>query len=413
MKVTGIIAEYNPFHNGHLHHLQEAKRLTGCDYLVIVLSGDFVQRGVPALTDKFSRAQMALACGADLVLELPAPYASGSAEYFAGGAVSLLEQLGVVDFLCFGSECGDLEMLGRAAKVLAEEPPAFRSALQEYLKSGYPFPAAREKAFLDVCGRDSADAASGLLSRPNNLLALEYLKALYQSGSKMQPVTVPRVDNYHETAVLDGFCSATSIRCALQGGGSVRELAACLPEAVVPILDEALAQKPQPSLDDYSDIFHYLLVKARSARELAVYLDVTPELANRMFALRGQFGKLTDFAHLVNGKQITYARILRCFAHMLLDIQTADVERRRVQGWHSYARILGFRKDSTALLSAIKKRSALPLVTKLADAPVKLSEEAWEALQTDLFASSVYHLTDPVREGQKPWAEFSREIVRM
>ena len=140
MRTVGLIAEYNPFHNGHAWHMQEAKRISGADFCIVVMSGNFVQRGAPALLDKYARTEMALSCGADLVLELPVPYALGSAEYFASGAVSLLDSLGVVDTLCFGSECGDLSFLQKTAEILTEEPKEYLSYLKENLKAGNTFP---------------------------------------------------------------------------------------------------------------------------------------------------------------------------------------------------------------------------------------------------------------------------------
>ena len=146
MRATGIIAEYNPFHNGHKYHLETSRKLTGADYTVVVMSGNFVQRGVPALLSKYDRAGMALRNGADLVLELPAFYACGSAEYFALGAVSLLDKLGVVDSLCFGSECGDIDALSKAGRFLADEPEEYRLRLNALLEQGHSFPTARALA---------------------------------------------------------------------------------------------------------------------------------------------------------------------------------------------------------------------------------------------------------------------------
>lgn len=146
MKITGLITEYNPFHNGHKYHIEQTRKLTGADAIIVVMSGNFVQRGVPAILPKHMRVKATLQVGASLVLELPVCYATGSAEFFAHGAISLLDQLGCVNSICFGSECGDINLLQEVAHVICEEPPAFQETLQSYLKSGDSFPLARQKA---------------------------------------------------------------------------------------------------------------------------------------------------------------------------------------------------------------------------------------------------------------------------
>ena len=191
MKVTGIIAEYNPFHQGHAYHLARARELTGADRLLVVMGGNFMQRGEPAIVDKYARAEMALKNGADLVLELPAAAATGSAEYFAEGAVELLDASGVVDALCFGSELGKLAPLEKAAALLLEEPEEYRQLLREELKRGKNFPEAREIAL------SAFFPERELLSAPNNILAIEYLKALKRRKSSIEAVTIPRLGNYH------------------------------------------------------------------------------------------------------------------------------------------------------------------------------------------------------------------------
>ena len=175
MKITGLITEYNPFHNGHQYHIEKAKKLTKADKVVVVMSGNFVQRGAPALLPKHLRAKMALKSGADLVIELPVFYACASAEYFAYGAVSLLHALRCVDSICFGSECGDLTLLQKAADIMAEEPDAYKHSLQSYLRDGYRFPLARQKAFQDFT---KEEGIASILEQPNNILGIEYLKAL-------------------------------------------------------------------------------------------------------------------------------------------------------------------------------------------------------------------------------------------
>ena len=190
MRVNGIISEYNPFHNGHKYLLTESKKATSADYTVIVMSGNFVQRGAPALINKYKRAEMALQNGADLVLELPKYYATASAEYFAMGGISLLDKLGVVTNLSFGSECGDLAVLEKIARILVEEPNDYTILLRENLKKGQSYPTARTNALLEY----NADFGEykDVLSSPNNILGIEYLKALLKRKSSIQPYTLLR-----------------------------------------------------------------------------------------------------------------------------------------------------------------------------------------------------------------------------
>lgn len=225
MKTAGIIAEYNPFHNGHRYQIEELRARTGADFVIIAMSGDFVQRGEPAVFDKYTRTRMALNAGADLVLELPAAFATSSAEDFAACGVALFDKLGVVDLLCFGSECGDVTALEPVARLLAKEPEGYGKLLQERLSKGDSFPKAREWAVTEWMKReintDGADMQA-LLSSPNNILGIEYMKALIRRGSSIDPYTIQRNGQGYNDSDIDavadgqGFASASAIRKALR-----------------------------------------------------------------------------------------------------------------------------------------------------------------------------------------------------
>ena len=221
--VTGIIAEYNPFHNGHAYQIQKARELTGCDFVVVVMSGDFVQRGAPALFDKYTRTKMALLGGADLVLELPVWASSASAEFFAAGAVSVLEGIGCTDFLCFGAEDEKLSKMQKAVELLANENTEFQKQLRDVLKTGLSFPAARKQALSGFLTEEE----SSILDKPNNILGIEYLKALKAKNSSIEPVIVKREgQGYHGQELSHGFASASGIRSALktwETGNSMRK----------------------------------------------------------------------------------------------------------------------------------------------------------------------------------------------
>jgi predicted nucleotidyltransferase len=440
MKTIGIIAEFNPFHNGHRHLLGEAKRLTGADYAVVVMSGDFVQRGAPALCKKYARAHMALLNGADLVVELPVVYATGSAEYFACGAVRLLDQLGVVDCLCFGSECGDIEMLKNAAASLAEESPAYRAVLQESLKQGHSFPTARAKAVDHISQSAPAPAVSPTephtvdslgqsnLALPNNILGLEYIRALDHFHSQIEPITIARQgSDYHDENITDGFCSATALRKVLldaRGCGSLPpQVAAHVPENTLSLYAGLL-----PSVlgeDDFSDLLHYKLLQEVNGRLTAVakqthpapterennfirYQDITADLSAKISKNIPRFTGYSDFIALLKSKDLTYTRLSRCLCHILLDIYSADVARYVKRGYVSYARVLGFRAEAAPLLRQIKKRAEIPLITKLAGARRVLDGESLQMLDKDIQAAHVYNIM-----ARFPTTEYTTKIGRV
>ncbi|NBK93254.1 nucleotidyltransferase [bacterium 1XD21-13] len=401
MKTTGIIAEYNPFHKGHAYQLRKAKELTGADYMVIVMSGPFTQRGLPALVDKYTRTKMALENGADLVLELPVPYASGSAEAFAQGAVALLDSLGCIDTLCFGSESGDLKALISYAKLFEEEPEDYKSLLKYHLKQGLPFPAARSRAaeeclhYTDhvcVCSREDADCRqeSELLYHPNNILGIEYCRALLSRRSKIRPVTLRRVSSgYHDTAMDTEFASASAIREAILREGLSKSVEAQLPNASFQILKEALKACPPVQVDAFSSILLYRLLTL-SREDLASFQDVSPDLAARIENHRFQFTCCSSFADLLKTKELTHSRITRALCHILLDLRQADLDALKADHWPVYLKPLGFRKSAGPLLAAIKGKSASPLLVKAADASSLLSPVPYTLFEKDVLASHIY-----------------------
>lgn len=375
MNITGIIAEYNPFHNGHAYQLERARSLTGADYLIVVMSGDYVQRGVPAVLEKHIRARFALENGADLVLELPVRWACASAMDFAFGAVKLLDTLNCVTHLCFGSESGSLSELTAAAQLLEQEPPAYRAVLQSALKSGLSYPAARQKAFSACAGDMNCAHSDDLLKTPNNILAVEYLRALLRLGSKIQPVTVARTsNNYHLDRLEDLYASATAIRSELLGG-SAEKTAPYVPRNVYPVLEDAVRKHTLLTEEDFSLLLCSRLLES-TPELLASCLDVTPALANRICNRRNHFTGFGQFAELLKTRETTRTRINRALLHILLQLESGS---RPPQ----HLKVLGFRRDASALLGRLKEHSSLPLVTR----PSLLSPET---CREDFRASSLY-----------------------
>ena len=363
MTTTALIAEYNPFHKGHEYHMQKARRATGADFLIVLMSGNFVQRGEPAVMDKFSRAQAAVLCGADLVLELPVCSACGSAEFFAQGAVSILNALGCVDYLCFGSESADLASLRTIADILSDEPPAYRQALKDALKTGVSFPKARETALRRVLSPD----LSSLLARPNDILAVEYLKALKKSQSPIVPIAVLRTGNHYRDTSLEGtFVSAKALRDLLKKTPNA-DIRAYVPIQTHPVLEQAFSRTYPVFADDFSPAMQYRLLLAQSFREFARCLDVSEDLARRIYRLRYEFTDLSSFAALVSARNYTQTHVMRALFHILLNLP-ADIT--YLDGC---ARILGMRSGAGELLHTIKNNGRLPLISKLADARAVIS----------------------------------------
>lgn len=389
MIVNGIVAEYNPFHKGHQYQLEDARRATGADYTVVVMSGNFVQRGAPAIIDKYTRTKMALSCGADLVLELPVYYACASAEYFAEGAVSLLDQLGAVDHLCFGSEEGSTDNLDVIARILAEEPEEYTMVLRDNLRKGLSFPTARMQALITY--DESLKEKEALLASPNNILGVEYLKTLYKRNSSMKPYTTPRQGaGYHDIDSESQLASATAIRRLMTGqhtnpSSDIHLTAEHIPEEALGILHnehrDSLASHSFITENAFSAQLHYKLL-SEASHGFTKYLDVSGDISDRINKHLYDFESFAQFTDLLKTKDTTHTRLSRCLLHILLGITNEHMTEYRSLGFVPYAKVLGFRKEAAPLLNTIKKNSKIPLITKLADSEQVLAT-FYEEAETD------------------------------
>lgn len=393
MKIAGLITEYNPFHNGHLYHIQKAKELTRADYLIVIMSGDFIQRGAPAFLPKDLRARMALCCGASLVIELPVRYATGSAELFAFGAVSLLDQLGCVDFLCFGSECGDVGKLQDLADFFSEESASFKNLLQNFLKAGHSYPSARKEAAAQMLEDSSL---CNILNEPNNILGIEYLKALKKRKSTISPITIRRQGaHYHDAIPHEKFSSASAIRRLFleMGADALSLLDDHVPKKVQNLCEKAYGIRFPVSANDFSLLLKYRLLR-ESPDSLLKWQDVSAPLANRIIRNREQFQNWEQFCDLLKTRELTYTRISRALLHICLEIPEPD---KSVPPF--YARILGFQKCAAPLLSLLKQKSSVPLITKLADTSFS-SDSADAMLQEDIQSADLYEsvITDKFQQ---------------
>lgn len=413
MKTVGLITEYNPFHNGHAYHIEKAKALTGADRVIVVMSGDFVQRGAPAVMPKHLRTESALLSGASLIIELPVCFSTGSAEFFAQGSISLLNQLGCVDSICFGSECGDIHVLKDIAQILVNEPAEYQTALRQALKDGASFPAARQAAL-----HIYSDKYSEILASPNNILGIEYLKALAKTHSKMEPFTIKRIGaGYHDMDIDGQFSSATAIRSDIYQLADVNSSSESIPlthiQTQVPSSCHELMKKNyQTRYPVKSDDFS-LLLKAKllseTADSLSHYLDISPELANRILRLRNNYLSFEQFCDLLKTKELTRSRISRSLIHVLLGITNDWLTAMKAPA--PYARILGFRKDHADLLGILKQTSVIPLVTSPARAV--LADTARQMLELDIYASDLYESVITDLYGTPFHNELTKQIIKI
>ena len=406
MNTVGIIAEFNPFHKGHQYIIEKAKAHTGCPRALIVMSGSFVQRGEPAFFDKWTRTKCALLNGADMVLELPVLFAVANAEIFATGSIKLLEDTGMVQALCFGSESGDLPAMQEAAKLMMNETEEFQRLLKQHLDEGMSYPAARSKALETI-----SQISSEFLSRPNHILGLEYLKALERSGSTIQPCTIRRKGNsYHDNSLQGEFASAAAIRKALLEENPT-EAFLQVPENIVDLLTREISLGTAPaSMEHLTGALHYKL-RTIAPEELHEILEVTEGLENRILrAIENEYF-VEDLVAYIKTKRYTRSKIQRILVHILLDIQAKETDYFLKKKHLPYIRVLGFQKDHADILGDLTEQAKCPVLTNLKKAPELLDEDgrhllALEKLATDLQAlaapNPLYHM--PNRDFTTPMA---------
>ncbi len=409
---VGIIAEYNPFHNGHAYHIRKAKEMAQADYCIVVMSGDFVQRGAPAVYDKYTRTAMALSCGADLVIEIPSIFASSSAEDFAACGIALLNNLGVVGSVCFGSECGDVEKLSGIASILATEPPAYTKELRRELKKGATFPEARNQALISCGILEKED--SSILASPNNILGIEYCKSLYRQKSLMVPVTISRKGcGYHDISLVsEHFSSATGIRKALRETPEILKQTDPSLMQVPDVVKQMMTQSFPVFPDDFSALLNTSLLKLDYEEiPFQKYADVSEELAARLLKQLTDFLPFEERINQLKTRQYTYTRISRALLHIALGITSHQIVLGRSAGYAPYARVLGFKKTSASLMGEIKKRGSIPLITKTADARLILSGTAWSMLRQDFYCSHIYQTIVQDKYRIKMKNEFTHSVV--
>lgn len=382
--ITGIITEYNPFHKGHEYHLQKAKYDTDASSIVCVMSGNFMQRGIPGIVDKWKRTEMALRNGVDLVLELPLVYSVSSAEHFAFGSVSLLHSLGIVDYLYFGSEEGSIDTLEDIARTLVSEPYEYKNLLKTNLKLGLPFHTSRAKALNDYLNSDSV---LDVLSNSNNILGIEYIKALMALDSSIVPKTIKREGSSYNDANLNSFfSSATSIRKHLKEN-SLSELTSMLPKASYDIL-YSLSSSNYPFIFE-EDMFKYIKYKLFTNGESLLKLpDISEGLENKILKEILTSSSLNELILNSKSKRYTYTRINRILAQSFLNLENFDLfslSKKPVP----YARVLGFNSTGQNMLKKIKANSDIRIITKVP------KNNLCDHMKIDILGTKAYSLLNP------------------
>ena len=405
--VAGIVAEFNPYHTGHEYLIRKVRETTGCAHVIIVMSGNFTQYGAPAIVDKYTRTKMCLSgeAHADMVFEIPAVYATASAEGFAHAAVSLLDSLGVVDYLCFGSEVIDTDAMQEVTQMMVQEPPEVRDKLRRYLENGKSFPAAYDCAvydyFVEIDGKEKADSIRSMLRNPNATLGLQYCKALAALKSKMKPVAIKRVGAAHNQASAfdETYASGSYLRELIASGATADETESFFSKPAAAVLNQTLEHYGPVCEDELLPFYKKMLldIRYRNLCYEAPYNSIDPGLLRHLVNSAAQAFDCVTFPEFIlslKSKNMTYTRISRTLFRMLTGI---GAEHPPYPVY--YLRLLGFREEDTAFLRPrIKENAKLPIITKVAD-----YESAAENFQpsdrgaclamfkTDLYISEFYY----------------------
>ena len=403
MKVIGIVSEYNPFHNGHKYHIEISKKLTMSDYVVCVMSGNFIQRGEPALMDKWVRAETALLNGVDLVVELPVIYALQSAEKFAFGAIKILDSLGIIDYVSFGSECGNIEELTNIANILIDEPHQISTKIKSLQKKGYTYPKAQGIAIDKYLDKMTAsDKGPSIISSPNNVLGIEYIKALIKINSKIIPVTVKRHKaDYNSLELNSGIASATAIRNKLLiNNSNLEEIKNFVPDKTLEILTREFINGKAPIFTHYFDNIIIGLLRRLTLEEIASFPDISEGLENRIIKMSKKTSSIDELISLVKTKRYTQTRIQRSIFNVLISNTTNILNEFNIFNGPQYIRILGTNEKGRKLLKAAANKATLPIITKTVSYKKSCNPLLKKMMELDIKATDIYSIAYPKKENR-------------
>nr|WP_047151610.1 nucleotidyltransferase [Aneurinibacillus tyrosinisolvens] len=409
MRTVGLVVEYNPLHNGHKYHYEQAKRQTGASAAVAVMSGHFLQRGEPALVNKWARTEMALRAGIDLVLELPFVYAAQNAEQFAYGAVATLHATGVVDSLCFGSESGDISWMTPLAKSLVNETALFQREIRQHLATGISYPAAYGRAVEALFSALPDFKTAGNVTEPNNILGLNYCMALARLQSSMKPITIQRQKaGYHQEEITDArIASATALRKITMEEGSLDGIKPYVPASTLDVLQEEKQSGRFPMSWEafYPHLQHQLMI--RQPGELAEIYEMTEGLEHRIHRSARTAGSFRALMEAIKTKRYTWNRLQRLLLYTLFGLTREKMIRSGFRQGPAYIRVLGFSETGRELLKTMKDTCALPIISKV-------KKEKHPMLEFDLQAGAIYALgyTAPVRQKEMQ-REYEQSPLRL
>lgn len=405
MKNIGIIAEFNPFHNGHKYLIEKSKALTCADNVVIISSGNYVQRGTPAFIDKSIRSRFAIDNYADVVFELPYYYATASAELFARASVSFFEQLNCIDYLCFGCETENFDLLNKLSRILHEEPSYFKELLSQNLKDGYSFPKSRMNALRKYCSDNNIsneDEVFKILSSPNNILAIEYLKSLLYFNSTIKPIPIKRLGSSYDSTKLDEeYASATGIRNAISNN-KLDSIKKFVPENCY----EQMSTSKYITINDFNEIIGYKLL---NQNDFTIYNGINEDLSNRINKYKQDFSSVETFIDVLKSKNYTYSAISRALLNIALDTTKEKLELFISNNYHQYARLLAFNKNSD-ILTIIKSNSKLDIISKMNDYYNDCSNISKDMLDMCIKADDIYRMIYSTKFNEQLPNEFNRQI---
>lgn len=371
MKAVGIICEYNPFHNGHLYHINKIKELFPTHKIILILSGNFTQRGIVSLLNKWDKTDIALTYGVDLVIELPFVFATQSADLFAKGSIALLKEM-QVEYFVFGSESGSIKELTELATIQLEHPE-YDKVVSQYLKQGLNYPTALSEALQDLCGKK--------VTTPNDLLGLSYVKEIKKQHAKIIPITIQRTNDFHSKEMHNHIASATAIRENLQKKNSIKE--------VVPTGTLSKLKKQLHQVEDYFPFLQYQMISQE--KHLKEYQTVDEGIENRIQEFILKSDSYSTLIQNIKTKRYTYNRIMRMLTHILVGFTKEEASRNKEI---HYIRILGMNKEGQAYLNKIKKEVQYPIV-------VACNEIKDEMLQIELRATKIFAMILPPKEKEK------------
>lgn len=427
MNTTALITEYNPFHNGHQYHLNKSLKITQADQLIVIMSGNFTQRGDAALIDKWARTEQALSCGADLVLELPFIYNIRSAEYFAYYSILSLEKSNIVDSIVFGSEAGNIELISAIAEALVNEKPDFQNQLQNYLKTGLDFPTSRRKALIDSyqshknLKKFSRNKIKKALKAPNNILGIEYLKALFKLNSKIKAQTINRIGtDYHSQKTKNNYASASLIRSFFNSKSKNEALAAAqnlMPKKAWKILRREIEKGRFVDSSFQNEILTKTVDQLRryNSDELKKYKGLKNGLENRFIEKAESKFKANTFLESLKSKNLTESSIKRKILQIYFGLKAEKINKVENNAPH-YLRVLGIKNGKESLLSKLQNQSNLELIINPAEKINQINLETDKALELslsfDILATNLYSLLYQNPEHSKANRDFHQKLIK-